>query len=374
MPDPSSATATSQPLPVFDGHNDVLTRLYQLSSTDPVDAFLQGRTLAKQTDSSQAEGHLDYPRMQAGGFAGGLFALFVPPSAIGPSNFSFDSMGSDGYRLAFPPPISTADALPVVFEQIAILLRIIEQAAGRIKLCTQVEHIRQCVSDDKLAVVLHMEGAEAIDADLHTLDVLHAAGLKSLGPVWSRKTTFAEGVPFGFPASPDTGAGLTEHGKALVKRCNALGILIDLSHINERGFWDVAALSNKPLIATHSNAHALCLSTRNLTDKQLAAIKESDGMVGVNLATCFLRADGAMKADTPIDAVLQHMDYLIEHLGESRVGLGSDFDGAIIPASIGDVQGLPVLHDAMRRHGYPHDLIESLLMHNWIAALERTWC
>ena len=91
-----------------------------------------------------------------------------------------------------------------------------------------------------LAAVLHMEGAEAIDPKFEFLDVLHAAGLRSLGPVWSRPNAFGHGVQFLCPSSPDTGPGLTDLGKELGRRCNQLRILIDLSHINERGFWDVA--------------------------------------------------------------------------------------------------------------------------------------
>ena len=107
--------------------------------------------------------------------------------------------------------------------------------------------------------------------------------------------------------------------------------MIDLSHLNEQGFWDVAKLSDAPLVATHSNAHALCASSRNLTDKQLDAIKESDGMVGLNFAVGFLREDGDNDADTPIEVMVQHIDYLAERVGIDRVGFGSDFDGAKIP-------------------------------------------
>ena len=124
-----------------------------------------------------------------------------------------------------------------------------------------------------LAAVLHIEGAEAIDPELDALEVLHAAGLRSLGPVWSRPNLFGHGVPFRFPSSPDTGPGLTDAGKALVRACNELRLMLDLSHLNEAGFWDVAALSQAPLVASHSNAHALCPCSRNLTDKQLDAIR-----------------------------------------------------------------------------------------------------
>src|SRR5204862_3939645 len=146
-------------------------------------------------------------------------------------------------------------------------------------------------------------------------------------PVWSRSNIFGHGVPFRFPSSPDTGDGLTDFGQALIRRCNEMHVLIDLSHINEKGFWDIAKLSGAPLVATHSNAHALCPASRNLTNKQLAAIRETGGLVGVNYAVSFLRKDGRRDADTPLDTVVDHIAYLIEHLGEDGVGLGSDFDG-----------------------------------------------
>ncbi len=180
-------------------------------------------------------------------------------------------------------------------------------------------------------------------------------------------------MPFAFPSSPDTGPGLTDHGKALIKACNARRIALDLSHLNEQGFWDVAALSDAPLIASHSNAHALSPHSRNLTDKQLDAIRESGGLVGVNFAVQFIRADGQLIAATPLEDLLRHLDHLINHLGIDGVGLGSDFDGATIPAPLGDVTGLPHLADAMRQHGYDEPTIRKLCQENWISVLERTW-
>ncbi len=139
---------------------------------------------------------------------------------------------------------------------------------------------------------------EAIDTRLEALDVFHAAGLRSLGPVWSRPNAFAHGVPFDFPRGPDTGPGLTAAGKRLVQACNRLGVLVDLSHLNEAGFWDVARISDAPLVATHSCAWALASSPRNLTDAQLDAIRASGGIVGINFHKGFLRADGdADRAD-----------------------------------------------------------------------------
>jgi membrane dipeptidase len=166
---------------------------------------------------------------------------------------------------------------------------------------------------------------------------------------------------------------LTQLGKELVRQCNKLRLLIDLSHINERGFWDVAAISNAPLIATHSNAHALSPHSRNLTDKQLAAIRETGGLVGINFATSFLRSDGARDADAPIELVIEHLAYMLEHLGEDGVGLGSDFDGARMPTGIGTAAGLQNLVEAMRQRGFGKPLIEKVCFRNWLRVLEKTW-
>jgi len=331
---------------MFDGHNDL-----RCISGDP-------------------RGHIDLARLQQGGFLGGLFAVFLPP--IG-SDVNFSKLKGGGYHVPLPPPLAYADAYPVAIEQVALLLRLIEQSEGAMQLCTTRAGIDHCIASNTIAVVLHMEGAEAIDESLYALEVFYAAGLRSLGPVWSRNTIFADGVPICFPSKPDIGGGLTEAGRRLVAQCNRKGIVIDLSHLNEKGFWDVANCSTAPLIATHSNAWALCNNARNLTDKQLDAIAESDGMVGINLATCFLRADGSMSSDTELSVVLQHIDYVIERVGDTRVGIGSDFDGAVVPKAIGDVAGLPKLREAFTAHGYDAELQKRLSHENWLNALQRVW-
>jgi membrane dipeptidase len=180
-------------------------------------------------------------------------------------------------------------------------------------------------------------------------------------------------VPFRCPSSPDIGPGLTDLGNELIRACNRLNILIDLSHLNEAGFWDVAKLSDAPLIATHSNAHTLSPHSRNLTDKQLAAIRESSGMVGVNYAVSFLRSDGRQDSDTPVEIIIDHAEYLIKHVGEDAVGFGSDFDGAMIPKGLANAAGLPKLVEIMRTRGYGEALIEKLCFRNWLRVLERTW-
>jgi membrane dipeptidase len=221
--------------------------------------------------------------------------------------------------------------------------------------------------------VLHLEGAEAIDPDLEALEQWYAAGLRSLGPVWSRPNAFAHGVPFASPATPDIGPGLTRRGTALIAACAELGVLVDLSHLNEAGFWDVARLEAGPLVASHSGAHALCPSSRNLTDAQLDAIGASGGLVGIVFAVPFLRPDFAEAPDTPIALIAEHARYVAERAGAEHVALGSDFDGATIPAPLGDVAGLPKLVAALRDAGFDEAETAAICWHNWRRVLDAWW-
>jgi membrane dipeptidase len=235
------------------------------------------------------------------------------------------------------------------------------------------EELERCLRQGVLAAILHFEGAENLGPDPGALEELYGVGLRSLGLVWSRPNAYARGVPFRFPSSPDTGPGLTDAGRDLVRKCNRLGVLIDLSHINEKGFWEVSELSEAPLVATHSNAHTLCPASRNLTDAQLDAIRDSGGMVGVNFAVAFLREDGGESEDTPLEAVVRHVDYLVERVGIDRVGFGSDFDGAKVPKQLRDAAGLPNLLVALREDGYDVASLEKLAHGNWVRVLRATW-
>ncbi len=349
------------PVPVFDGHNDFLLRLWQ--------APARRDAIWREGDGT---GHIDAPRARAGGLFGGLFAIYIPSPAGGDAAEMERQMDNPPYAMPLPPPLTLAAAQPVALAM-AGHLRGLARAFPDFALCHTAGEIEAAMADGRFAAVLHMEGAEPIDESLDALHLFHALGLRSLGPVWSRPTAFGHGVPFAFPSSPDTGPGLTDAGKRLVRECNRLKIMIDLSHMNEKGFDDVAALSDAPLVATHSNAHAITRSSRNLTDRQLDAIRDSDGMVGLNFATAFLRPDGRKNPAVGWGSVLRHLDHLIGRLGEDRVGLGSDFDGATIPEGIGDAAGLPNLLQAMRDHGYDEGLIERLAWKNWLAVLRRTW-
>ena len=342
---------------IFDGHNDLLTALFDKPG-DPAEMFASG-----------LPGHIDLARAKAGGFGGGFFAVWIR-SPLNIDDLDAE-MSQPQYDIALPPPIPAEQAMPEAMAQISILHRL--EAAGHLRVCTTVDQIETCRTDGVLAAILHFEGAEAIDPDFRALEVFYRAGLRSLGPVWSRNTRYAEGVPFRYPSTGDIGGGLTDEGRALVRACNRMGIMLDVSHLNEAGFRDLAEVSDKPIVATHSNAHAICPHARNLTDDQLRIIAESDGMVGLNFATAFLRPDGQMVKEAPLELMVRHLDHLMSILGEDRVGMGSDFDGAVVPEGIGDLAGLPNLREAMRAHGYDDALMEKLCWGNWMALLRKTW-
>ncbi len=342
---------TQQKVAVFDGHNDVLLRLWSANRADPVKRFLEGEDI----------GHIDLPRARAGGLQGGLCAVYVPS----PSH----TLDSDGN---LPTP-SEADALKTTLAMAAILRKIELGSQESFRICRTAADIRDCFDKDIFASVFHIEGVEAFGSDLDLLYVLHAAGLRSLGPVWSRPNIFAHGIPFRFPASPDIGPGLTDHGKALIRACNELKIMIDLSHMNEKGFWDIAALSDAPLVASHSNAHALCQQSRNLTDRQLDAIRDTGGLVGLNFGVGFLREDGKRDPNTVLDELVRHADYIVERIGIDHLALGSDFDGTTVPAALESAADLQRVIETFRNHGYDDASLVKLAHGNWINVLERSW-
>jgi len=340
-------------IPVFDGHNDSLTR--------------EGREdLARRSEG----GHLDLPRMREGGMRGGIFAVFTPSPGKKARQVRFGGGGSYSEPLA--APVSQKDASDhaiAAAERLLELERREEVVIGRT--IADVDRARE--GGCPPVAVLHLEGAEAIDSDLELLEEWHERGLRSLGPVWSRANAFAQGVPFAFPSSPDIGPGLSPRGVALVEACAEIGILVDLSHLNEAGFWDLARLEAGPLVASHSGAHALSAASRNLTDRQLDAIASSEGLVGIVFATPFLRPDFADEPNTPISLIAEHARYVADRIGVAHVALGSDFDGATIPSALGDASGLQRLVSDLEDAGFDGEEVAAICWHNWRRVLAAHW-
>lgn len=326
-------------LRIFDGHNDAITR------ADAAD-LVTGRT----------GGHIDLPRARAGGLGGGIFAVFTP---------SPESEAEHAEPVAHD--VAAAHASAAAGRLLAL------ERSGDLRIARSAADLDRAWADEAFVAVLALEGAEAIDPDLEALELWHAAGLRSIGPVWSRPNAFAHGVPFAFPSSPDTGSGLTDAGRRLVTRCHELGIAIDLSHLNEAGFWDIARLDGGPLIASHSGCHALAPSSRNLTDRQLDAVAASGGLVGIVFAVRFLRDDGESDTDTPLSVLVAHVRHAIDRMGVEHVALGSDFDGADVPDALGDAAGLPRLVEALRADGLTEDELAAIAWGNWRRVLGAAW-
>ena len=320
---------------IIDGHNDLVSRIWRNEDVRHV--------------------HLD--AAAEAGFAGGFFALYIPSPMPG------EPPGGTGYALPLPDPIPTEEAARIAGEMYEVFRSL------PVDLATSADDF----GPGHVTAILHLEGAEPLAPDLSDLEAWYGRGLRSLGLTWSRANAFAEGVPFRFPSTGDTGPGLTDAGKELVRRCNELGILVDLSHLNEAGFWDVAEISSAPLVATHSNVNALCASSRNLTDAQLDAVGKSGGVVGINFAVSFLRADGHNDADTPLAEIVRHADYIADRIGVDHVAFGSDFDGALMPDELDGIAALPKLVNEFRSAGWEEETIAKLTHRNWLRVLGETW-
>ena len=325
-------------IPVIDGHNDLLLRLWL----------------------GEKPRHIHLERAAELGFAGGFFAVYVPSPHV-------DHPRRTPYALPLAAPLDRREAAQTADELASSLAAL--EAGGRLRVVRRADEL----VDGVVGAILHLEGADPLKPDLSDLGVWYERGLRSIGLVWSRPNAFAEGVPFRFPSSPDTGAGLSTAGRELVRACNRLGILVDCSHLNRAGFLDVAGLSAAPLVATHSNAWALCRSTRNLQDDQLDAIAASGGVVGVNFAVGFLRADGRNEPDTPLREIVRHADYVAERMGVDHVALGSDFEGATMPLELGGIDALPRLLDTFREAGWDEGALRKLCHENWLRVLRATW-
>ncbi len=349
--------------PIIDGHNDTLQNVYLPDKAGSYSFFGHNET-----------GHLDLIRAHKGGFGGGFFAMYVPPEpgTWGPMDREI-TPAPQGWSARYAPRLDQAYALRYTFGLTASLFRLESESDGQLKVVRTTDELETCLKTGVIAAILHIEGAEAIDAQLNALHVFYQAGLRSVGIVWSRPNDFGWGVPFGFPFSPDQGPGLTDAGKALVRTCNQLGILLDVSHLNEAGFWDVAGLSQQTFVASHSGAHALCPSARNLTDKQLAAIGECKGLVGVNFNVSDLRSDGQRNPDTPLTEIVRHAAYIAERIGIDCVALGSDFDGATMPNELKDAAGLPKLLAAFRKAGFDDAALRKITSENWLRVLKTVW-
>lgn len=205
--------------------------------------------------------------------------------------------------------------------QIAALREDIADSPGLFAICTDTKQAREATMQGKLALFLSLEGAEPVGSDLMLLRTFYDLGVRLLGLTWSRRNYAADGCEFLWADAPNHPGGLTKFGRQLVDYAQELGIIIDVSHINDPGFDDVAGMVKKPFIASHSNCRQLCNTARNLTDNQIRAIAASGGVIGMNCYSPFVSEE---PSERTVGKLLSHIEYIGDLVGFEHVGLGLD--------------------------------------------------
>lgn len=367
--------------PVFAGHSDRIAaltgRVYDIraaaagaAASRAPSALVSGRDTALPGGRASAPVTLTPPASNTPGdehhdddiLAGGLLEIFAPP--LEPPDFR---RTDDGFEVDYPPPLERGYALAGTVAGIAALLRAQRADSARLRLVRSVAEIERARSDGVIATVLHLADADSIDTDLDTLFLLHEAGVRSIAITWSRANAFGYGAPYRSPASPDIGPGLTDAGVRLVRACNELGIMIDLAHLNEAGFMDVARHSTAPLVVTHGAAHALSPTSRALTERQLDAIADSGGLVGVSLEGPEIPPEGK------VSEMVRQIDYLVDRLGVDGVALGSDLHVKPGPGRPHGGSRLPELLRALHSAGCDFTTITRIAYDNWMRIFSASW-
>lgn len=246
-------------------------------------------------------------------------------------------------------PVEEADAM------LRRLSQEIEENSDIVMLCLNFHDIKKAAESGKVAVFISIEGCEQISS----LESAYQNGVRILHPTWNFDNELCG-------AAVGSGRGLTEKGRAFVKKAQHMGFALDMSHISERGFWDTLEACEKPVIAGHSNARAICNVPRNLTDEQFNALVTVGGGTGINLYPEFL---GLGK---DINAVIAHIEHFLSLGGERSVFLGCDFDGIdSTPTGLDGVQKLDKLYNELLNRNYPEALVRALFWDNLYDIMEK---
>lgn len=290
--------------------------------------------------------------------------------------------GGIGVRVAavFSDPVFLPEsALRRALDMISILYDEVDES-GYAKICRNTSEIRECSRQGKIAFLIGMEGAEPLGSDLDLLRVFHELGLRILGLTHSFKNPFAQGASLS-PDDPGPSEGLSRLGFELVEKAGHLGMIIDVSHLNDPGFQDVLSISQAPVIASHSNCRALLNHPRNLTDLQIKAIADRGGVIGVNACRCFVNGQD-------VDSLLEHIDHIVQIGGIEHAGLGPDFADYLIPhLSLAQQRNLPLegmkpvdgfsgdedfarMPEILLRRGYNSRAVDLIMGENFLRVLQ----
>lgn len=330
----------------FDVDPHALALHYRARVVDAhADTLLQVVRGRRHLGELSSEGHVDLPRLLAGGVDLQVFAVWVDPSHQG------------------------GEALVQVVRALAAFRRelVAEPRLQLVRSRSDLERVGQ--TPGRVCALLALEGAEALcggtGAELDVLETLYVLGVRAAGLTWNGRNALADGVEEG-----DSGGGLTRAGRAVVRAMNRLGMIVDIAHLAPAGVRDVLELSAGPVIASHANCRALCDHPRNLTDAQILALAARGGVLGISFVPEFLRDSppGAVH----LEDVVAHIDHAVQLAGPEHVGLGSDFDGtAQTPVELPDVRFLPRLTEALLRRGYPEPAVEAILGGNFLRVFQQ---
>ncbi|NHJ84889.1 MAG: membrane dipeptidase [Asgard group archaeon] len=312
---------------IIDGHTDVLLALE-----------MQHRKFSEEA----TVGHVDMPRMKKGNVLAAFFAIY---------------------------PGITQYHIQRVSQQ---LLELVEAPENNAILIKKADDLFIADKENKIGVIYHIEGVGGFDSEFHLLNLLYRLGLRSFGITWSNTNRFGSGSSFD-PNTPEDTRGITAEGKELIAEANKLGIIVDVSHLSDKSFWDVLEVTKKPVIASHSSCRAISPISRNLTDEMIQALADNGGMMGINFGNMFLREDLSRSTDTPFTKIIDHVDHVVKLVGPDYVGFGSDFDGTGVPDGLKDVTGFNKLVDELEKRDYSKEDINKICHENFIRIFKKIW-
>ena len=261
--------------------------------------------------------------------------------------------------------ISFYSPLQECFKQYRLMLRTVERYPDRLAITTNSREVAAAHKAGKVALIPVIENGVALEGNLENLEILHRLGFREIGLVWQGRNEIGNG---NFEKNPTVG-GLSDFGIAVVGEMNRLGMLVDVSHLNEEGFWDVAEHCQGPFIATHSNARALCKNNRNLWDDQIVALSQADGVMGMNFAPHFVD-DDMHKAS--LARVLDHVCHITNLVGTRHIGLGTDYDGIrSCPKGLPHYGAFPRLVGEMQKRGFKDDEVAGILGGNFLRVFKK---
>lgn len=234
-----------------------------------------------------------------------------------------------------------------------------------LKLVEGLNDLKKVLSSNKIGALLAIEGGEGI-FDVTALRVFYRLGVRMISLTWNQRNQLADGV-----GEIEANGGITGLGKEIIAEMEHLGIILDVSHLAPAGFWDIVKIAKKPFIASHSNAMSICKNKRNLDDRQIKAIAENNGVIGINFAPEFLKNNYKM---VDISDVIKHIDYIRELVGINKIALGTDFDGIEnTPEGLEDISKLVNLKKQLLENSLSIEEIERIFYKNWLNLFNKIW-